>query len=197
MASDGEITALLTALEHGDSSAMERLLPLVYSELRERAHGQRMRRGSSDTLSTTALVHEAYLKLTGGAQRSYNDRAHFFAVASRAMRHILVDDARRNMARKRKGERASSVDLDLVASPERAEELVALDGALAELEQVDDRLARTVELRFFGGLSVEETADLLGISPRTVKRDWRKARAFLYRAMQSERPQILDGPESD
>ena len=184
MVSEGEITALLTALKEGDRSALDRLFPLVYAELRDRAHHQLARRRPGDTLSTTALVHEAYLKLTASAHQTYEDRVHFFAVASRAMRQILVDYARRTTAAKRGGGHPVTLDPEAVADPGRAEELLALDEALNQLEALDERLARMVELRFFGGLSVEETADALAVSPRTVKRDWRKARAFLYQNVQ-------------
>jgi RNA polymerase sigma factor (TIGR02999 family) len=194
MSFNGDITGLLIALRNGDQSAMDRLLPLVYDDLRERAHRQLSHRASGDTLSTTALVHEAYLKLAGSAQHSYQDRVHFFAVASRAMRQILVDYARRGTAGKRNGGRVVTLDPEAVPSGDRGEELLALDEALARLERVDERLARTVELRFFGGLSVEETAELQGVSPRTVKRDWRKARAFLYNEMRGDEADVTDGP---
>ena len=183
MTSPGDITHLLAALRDGDRTALDRLFPLVYRELHDRAHRQLMHRRPGDTLSTTALVHEAYLKLTDSAHQSYHDRVHFFAVASRAMRQILVDYARRMAAAKRGGGRAVSLDPDQLGDPGRAEELIALDEALARLEALDERLARTVEMRFFGGLSVEEAAEALGVSPRTVKRDWRKARAFLFEAI--------------
>jgi RNA polymerase sigma factor (TIGR02999 family) len=185
----GDITHLLAALRDGDKSAMDRLLPLVYREFHERAHAQLARRRPGETLSTTALVHEAYLKLAGSAHQSYQDRVHFFAVASRAMRQILVDYARRTTAEKRGSRPAVTLEPDAVANPDRAEELVALDEGLEQLEKLDPRLVRTVELRFFGGLSVEETADALGISPRTVKRDWQRARAFLFDAVRA-----TDGP---
>jgi RNA polymerase sigma factor (TIGR02999 family) len=185
MLSPGDITQLLTALRDGDRTALDRLFPLVYAELHDRAHRQLARRRPGDTLSTTALVHEAYLKLTDTAHQSYQDRVHFFAVASRAMRQILVDYARRMTAAKRGGGLAVSLDPDQLGDPGRAEELIALDEALARLEALDERLARNVEMRFFGGLSVEETAEALGVSPRTVKRDWRKARAFLYEAIRA------------
>ena len=185
----GEITGLLAALRDGDRTALDRLFPLVYRELHDRAHRQLARRRPGDTLSTTALVHEAYLKLTDSAHQTYADRVHFFAVASRAMRQILVDYARRMTAAKRGGGLAVSFDPDQLGDPGRAEELVALDEALTRLEGLDERLARTVEMRFFGGLSVEEAADALGVSPRTVKRDWRKARAFLFEAIR-----VGDGP---
>jgi RNA polymerase sigma factor (TIGR02999 family) len=184
---EGEITALLTALREGDRAALDRLFPLVYRELHDRAHRQLARHRPGETLSTTALVHEAYLKLTDSAHQTYHDRVHFFAVASRAMRQILVDYSRRSMAVKRAGHPVS-LDPDAIANPGRAEELLALDEALTQLEKLDGRLVRIVELRFFGGLSVEETSDALEVSPRTVKRDWRKARAFLYQAIKGEGP---------
>lgn len=183
MTAPGEITALLAALREGDRSALDRIFPLVYEELRGRAHRQLARRRSGDTLSTTALVHESYLKLAGSSHQSYHDRIHFFAVASRAMRQILVDYARRATAGKRDGGRAVSLEPERIADAGRSEELLALDEALESLERLDPRLAKIVELRFFGGLSVEETADVMDVSPRTVKRDWRKARAFLFDAV--------------
>jgi RNA polymerase sigma factor (TIGR02999 family) len=189
MSADGEITGLLAAYREGDRAALDRLFPLVYGALKELAHRQLTVRRSGDTISTTVLVHEAYLKLTGSAHQTYQDRIHFFAVASRAMRQILVDYARRRAAVKRgSGAIAVSLDPDELPDPERGEELVALDEALSKLERLDERLGRMVELRFFGGLSVEETGEALGVSPRTIKRDWRKARAFMYQAMKEEVP---------
>ena len=181
----GEVTQLLARLGAGDGAAMEQLVPLVYGELRRRAHGQLSRREGA-TLDTTGLVHETWLKLAGQRTPHWNDRNHFFAVASRAMRQIMVDAARRRLAEKRRAV-ATPVSLDpgRVPAPERSAEVLALDEALEELARLDERLARTVELRFFGGLSVEETAQVLGTSARTVKRDWQKARALLYRAMES------------
>ena len=181
---EGDVTRLLAELRAGDRTALDRLFPVVYRELHGRAQRHLAGHRAGDTLNTTALVHEVYLKLTDSAGQSYNDRIHFFAVASRAMRQILVDHARRKSAEKRGGGlREVSLDPAELGSPDRPEELLALDEALSELARLDERLARTVELRFFGGLSVEETADVLGTSPRTVKRDWRKARAFLFDAV--------------
>ena len=186
MSDENEITSLLAAMRAGDATAMDRLFPLVYREFHERAHWQLAHRRPGDTLSTTALVHETYLKLAGSGNQSYNDRIHFFAVASRAMRQILVDYARRASAHKRGSGQVVTLESEAIGNPDRADELVALDEGLEKLERLDPRLVRIVELRFFGGLSVEEAADTLGISPRTVKRDWQKARAFLYHAIRSE-----------
>jgi len=180
----GEVTALLVALRQGDGSALDRLFPVVYDELRLLAHRQLRRHRPGDTLNTTALVHEAYLKLTDGEEPGWNDRNHFFAVAATAMRHILVDAARRRSATKRGGGVAAlSLDEARVGLAARSAEVIAVDQALHSLGRFDDRLVRTVELRFFAGMSVEETAEVLEVSERTVKRDWRKARAFLYRTL--------------
>lgn len=186
MPDETEITSLLAAMRAGDATAMDRLFPLVYREFHARAHRQLAHRRPGDTLSTTALVHETYLKLAGSSNQSYNDRIHFFAVASRAMRQILVDYARRSSAHKRGSGHVVTLEPDVIGNPDRADELVALDESLEQLERLDPRLVRIVELRFFGGLSVEEAADALNVSPRTVKRDWQKARAFLYHAIRSE-----------
>lgn len=188
MASAGDITQLLVAARAGERSAMDELFPLVYDELHGMAHG-RLRRGSpGQTLNTTALVHEAYLKLVDQSRAEWNDRNHFLAVASVAMRHILVDYARRRTARKRGGEqRDVTLDDMQPGVMARAEEILALDAALGSLTKLNERLAKLVELRFFGGLSVAETSQVLEISERTVKRDWRKARAILYRTLGGNR----------
>ncbi|MGH7584834.1 MAG: ECF-type sigma factor [Gemmatimonadales bacterium] len=179
-----DVAELLDRLRTGDPEALGQLFPLVYQELRERAHHQLVRSPAEATLDTTGLVHETYLKFAGSSEHSWNDRVHFLAVASRAMRQLLVDRARRRLADKRGGgAHPVSLDPGRVPAPERAADMVALDEALERLARLDDRLARTVELRFFGGLTVEETAAVLGSSPRTVKRDWRKARAILYREL--------------
>lgn len=183
MPPEGDITGLLAALREGDAGALDRLFPIVYRDLRERAHRQLAGRRPGDTLSTTALVHEAYLKLTGSTCRDYENESHFFAVASRAMRQILVDYARRRAAAKRGSAREVTLDPGAVPDPGRSEQLLELDEALTRLQQMDERLGKVVELRFFGGLSVEEAAHVLGVSPRSVKRDWRKARAFLHQQM--------------
>jgi RNA polymerase sigma factor (TIGR02999 family) len=182
-----DITQILRELRGGSSGAVETLLPLVYDELRAMAH-RRLNPGARDvTLDTTALVHEAYVRLFDRSQLDWNDRRHFFSVAAIAMRQIIVDHARRRSAEKRGGA-MRRVDLDAtnLAVDEQAEEIVALNDALSRLAKLDERLARTVELRFFGGLSVEEVAEVMQTSERTVKRDWRKARALLFQAITSE-----------
>lgn len=179
--SDGEITGLLHRLSAGDESAFDRLFELAYDDLRQRAHRQLVGRRPGETLSTTALVNEAFLKLSSSSRLSLRDRSHFYAVAARAMRQIVVDHARRAAAAKRDaGDAGPMLQPFDAPAPQRAEELLELDEALTELTALDQRLGKVVELRFFTGLSVEETAEVLNSSPRTVKRDWQKARAFLY-----------------
>src|SRR5512143_3260503 len=176
-----DVTRLLEAARRGDSKALDELYPLVYQDLHGVAHRALLGGRPGDTLNTTALVHEAYLKLHGSSSFEPQDRRHFFAVAARAMRQIIVDHARRRGAEKRGGSQ-KRVDLDaatIVASDSGAA-VLALEEALQKLGRLDERLGRVVELRFFGGLSVEETADVLGVDARTVKRDGRKARALLY-----------------
>lgn len=179
---ESDITGLLLAWRAGDRSALDRLFPLVYDELRRIAHRQLGRERSDHTLGTTALVHEGYLRLVDQTRARWEDRAHFFAVAARAMRRILVDYARRHRAAKRGGARVSLDDATLLAD-ERADTLVALDEALTRLTDVDERLGRVVECRFFGGLTEEETAEALGVTARTVRRDWVKAKGWLYHAL--------------
>lgn len=182
-----DITRLLVDLRGGDRAALDRLFDLVYQDLHERARRQLGRRSPGTTLSTTVLVHETYLKLADAMHLELEDRRHFFAVAAKAMRQIAVDHARRASAQKRGGGvwDVSLDDAGLAASSEDrpAADIVALDRALDQLAELDERLARTVELRYFAGLSVEETAEVMGVSERTVKRDWAKARAFLYEAL--------------
>jgi RNA polymerase sigma factor (TIGR02999 family) len=179
-----DITGLLLAWKAGDQEALDRLFPLVYEELRGIAHRQLRRERPDRTLGTTALVHEAYLKLVDQTRVQWADRAHFFGVAAGAMRRILIDQARRRGAVKRGGapKQVSLTDVP-VAIEERADTLIALDEALTQLAGVDDRLSRVVECRFFGGLTEEETAEVLGVTARTVRRDWTKAKGWLHRAL--------------
>jgi RNA polymerase sigma factor (TIGR02999 family) len=179
-----EITRHLKAWGGGDPAALERLMPAVYQELRRRARGYMRKQPSGITLQTTALVNEAYLHLVDAAGVNWQDRAHFFAVCARMMRGILVDSARARGSAKRGGG-TPRVNLDDVPdlSSGRDHEILAVDDALKLLSQMDPRKARVIELRFFGGLSVEETAEVLKLSPQTVMRDWRLAKAWLTREM--------------
>jgi RNA polymerase sigma factor (TIGR02999 family) len=185
--SPGGATELLRAWSRGDDGALERLTPLVEAELRRLARGYMRRERRGHTLQTTALVNEAFLRLTDARSVGWQDRAHFLGIAARLMRRVLVDYARARGYRKRGGE-ACRVTLDegLVASPERQLDVVALDRALEALAAVDARKSRVIELRFFGGLSVEETATVLHVSSDTVKRDWRLAKLWLLRELEGE-----------
>jgi len=185
----GEITGLLAAARQGDGDAASRLMALVYDELRIMARRQLRGRRPGQTLTTTALVHEVYLKLVDQDGVPWQDRSHFFGVAALAMRHILVDSARRRVAKKRGGEDVR-IPLDELrlsgGAPDaeaRAVEVLAIDRALTSLAALNERLSQLVELRFFAGLTEEETAEAMGTSERTVRRDWRKARAFLFQAL--------------
>ncbi|MDX2032978.1 MAG: sigma-70 family RNA polymerase sigma factor [Blastocatellia bacterium] len=179
-----EVTQLLVDWGNGDQAALDRLMPLVQAELRRMAHRYMIRQNPGHTLQTTALINEAFLKLVGQQEKHFQNRAHFFGVAAQAMRSILVDYARAKQYEKRGGG-APKVALDeaLTVSAERAAEVVALDDALRELAKIDARKCRVVELRYFGGLSVEETADALKISAITVMRDWSMAKSWLYREL--------------
>jgi RNA polymerase sigma factor (TIGR02999 family) len=181
-----EITRLLQAWGNGDRAALDQLTPVIYSELRRRAHNYMKNEGPGRTLQTTALVHEAWVRLVNAPASSWKDRAHFFAIAAQVMRHILVDGARSRQREKRGGS-SQRVDLDAVAefSPARDRELVAIDDALRALAAMDSRKAKVVELRFFGGLSVAETSEVLTVSEDTILRDWRLARAWLLREISS------------
>ena len=174
-----DITRILSDIEHGDARAAERLLPLVYDELRKLAARRLKREDPGQTLQATALVHEAYLRLVGQDEtRSWNSRGHFFAAAARAMRRILVDNARRKGARKR-GVGLERQPLDEVAAPQPDDEMLALDEALQTLAASDPVKARLVELRYFAGLTGEQAAEVLGISPATADRHWAFAKAWL------------------
>lgn len=191
------VTSLLDDVRRGDPSAPGRLFTIVYDKLREIARGQRRRQPNTDTLNTTALVHEAFLKLFGrgtAGSPDFKDRAHFMAVAATAMRHILIGNARRRTALKRGAGHApasleeieSALANAAVFTPEAADALLALDDALDRLRTLSERQSRIVECRFFGGMSIDETAEALGVSPATVKRDWSMAQAWLHREMQRE-----------
>ena len=182
------VTGLLYRVRSGDRDAFDRLFPMVYDEMRVLARRQRWGWVGDQTLGTTALVHEAYLRLVDQSSADWRSRGHFGAVASRAMRHILIDYARRRRAAKRGGPQAN-LSLDGVTepagtwTPEQAESLIALHEALAALERENERLARIVEMKFFGGLTVDEIGAALDLSPATVKRGWTMAQTWLYRAM--------------
>ena len=176
-----EITGLLLAWGNGDKTAFDRLIPLVHSELRRLAHRQMRRERSGATLQTTALVNEAYLRLIDYERTAPRDRAHFFAIAAQAMRRILVDRARMRRSAKRTSGEKVPLD-DAAATPnDRAADLIALDDALTTLSAIDPRKSQVVELKYFGGLTIQETADVLGISTPTVEREWQMAKIWLFR----------------
>ena len=185
------ITALIRAWGDGDQTALERLMPLVYDELRRAARRYIRNQRQGFTLQPTALVHEAYLRLMDVKNAGWQDRAHFFAAAAQIMRRILVDAARARATQKRGGgarhiDHSSAINLDeipAIVGSNRCRELLALDDALTRLTELDGRKGMVIELRFFGGLSVEETADVLKVSPQTVMRDWRLAKAWLTREL--------------
>jgi RNA polymerase sigma factor (TIGR02999 family) len=187
-----EITDALAVLRRGAPEALDELLPLVYSDLRRIAHRQLAAEPTGHTLSTTALVHEAYLRFAREDRAEWSNRPQFFAIAARIMRRVLVDYARRHWAQRRGGVGQQWVQLEeaddagALAIASRADDLIALDEALERLAAVDERLGRVVECRFFGGLTEAETAEALGISQRTVARDWLMARGWLYRELQND-----------
>jgi RNA polymerase sigma factor (TIGR02999 family) len=178
------VTSLLLAWNDGDPSALDRLVPLVYKDLRRVARNHLRQGRPGNTLSATSLVHEAYLRLVDQRSVRWQNRAQFFAIASEMMRRILVDHARRRAAAKRGGGKLMvTLDAAVAATSARDLELLSLDGALDELAALDPRSVRVIEMRFFGGLSIEESAFALGVSPATVERDWSTARAWLYRRL--------------
>jgi RNA polymerase sigma factor (TIGR02999 family) len=190
MASDSDnVTRLLVEWGDGNQHALEALVPLIYKELRNLAHNFLYRERPGHTLQTTALVHEAYLKLIDQNDVRWQNRAHFFAIAAQAMRRILIDSARKHAAAKRGGPQAElSLDeiADIALEPDI--NLLKLDEALNELAEIDPRQSRIVELRYFGGLTIEETAEVMSVSPATVKREWMMARAFLHQEITERGP---------
>jgi len=176
----GEITRLLVELRDGHRDAMDRLVPLVYDNLRALAHHHLQQRASGHTLDATALVHDAFVRLVDRTRFPWEDRQHFFAVYSRVMRNLIVDHARARSAQKRGGDRARvTLHENAAAVEQHADEILAIEDALERIATVDERLARVVECRYFAGLTEAETAETLATSERTVRRDWRKARALL------------------
>ncbi len=182
------VTQVLIDWSKGDGGAAERLMPLIYDELRQIARGYLRRERADHTLQATGLVHEAYLRLVDQTVTSWQNRAQFFGVAACIMRRVLVDHARRHRAEKRGGD-WEKVEFDdaLAAGLPRSLDLVALDEALQNLARVDPRQSQVVELRFFGGLTTEEAAEVLDVSPRTIKREWRRAKAWLHREIMREK----------
>jgi len=176
------VTQLLVAWSDGDQTALDQLVPLVNEELRRLARGFMRRERPGHTLQTTALVNEAYLKLID-QKVDWQSRAHFFGIAAQIMRRILIDHARKHLGPKHGGGKTMSLEDVAVISDERASELVALDEALSLLAQVDERKSRLVELRYFGGLTIEQTAAVLGVSDETIRREWIRAKAFLHREL--------------
>jgi RNA polymerase sigma-70 factor (ECF subfamily) len=193
--SQNEVTQLLLAWSDGDKAALEELTPLVYAELRRLAERYMRRERAGHPLQTTALVNEAYVRLIDLRQVRWQNRAHFFGVAAQLMRHILVDFARARLQAERGGYKQQvSLEEAAVVSKERSADFIALDDALKSLAEIDPRKSRMVELRFFGGLSVEETAEALNVSPRTVMREWSLARDWLYRELSKEKESGRDDP---
>lgn len=184
----GEVTRLLQQLQQGDAAAFDRLLPLVYASLKGIAHRELRRHADPPTLCTTELVHETYLKLVRQAPVEWAGEAHFYGVAARAMRQVLVDNARRRGAAKRGGDARLTLTGKQLTFELNATELLALDQALDRLDRLNRRLRQVVEYRFFGGMEEQQIAQLLGVSTRTVERDWTKARLFLHRELYPESP---------
>lgn len=185
--SSGRITRLLRDVADGDSGAFDRLMPLVYDELQTIAHHQLRGERSAHTLDTSALTHEVYLKLVDQSEVDWENRAHFFDLAARAMRQILIDYARRRNAQKRGGDwTRTTLSTRHLRIEVQMEELLALDTGLRRLREMDERASRVVELRFFGGMTEEEVAEVLDVSTRTVQRDWKTARAWLYKDLYPE-----------
>lgn len=189
MEETSDVTRLLHAFRAGDEEVVDKLFDRVYDELYDVAHRQLARLRPGQTLNTTALVHEAYLKLVNQSDADWEDRAHFFSVAAKAMRHIIINYARKQSAEKRGGEADHvSFDEQFMAPQECADTLIAVDRVLSQLAERDERMARVVELKFFGGMTQKESAEVLDVSTRTVRRDWRAAKAWMSKALSDEAP---------
>lgn len=178
-----QVTKLLIQWSEGNEFALEELMPLIYDELRIIARRYIKKQNGGNTFQTTDLIHEAYLKLVNKDEQEWKNRSHFFGVASTAMRHILIDHARSKSHKKRNATQIVSLKEGDVISPERAEEIIALDAALSNLGELDERKMRVVEMRYFGGLTVEETAEVLKVSPITIIRDWNFSKMWLLREL--------------
>lgn len=189
--SPDEVTRLISRCAEGDSDSFDRLMPLVYEDLRRIAHRRLRSERTGHTLNTTAVVHEAYLQLVNQATATWRARAHFFAVAARVIRHILIDYARARRTQKRAGsDLLIPMREDLVGEESRTVELLALEEALRNLAKHDPSLERIVECRFFGGMTMPDTATALGVSQRTAERQWTRARAYLYQALEADPPDL-------
>ena len=194
MATGPNVSALLTDWSNGDQAAREKLIPLVYDQLHRLAHRHMAQERPDHSLQATAVVNEVYLQLVDQRSVRWQNRAQFFALASQMMRHILVDYARkRNRAKRGRGFQRVQLEAAAIVADSRASDWLALDCALKELAEIDARKSQVVELRYFGGLSVEETSEVLNISPVTVMRDWQTAKAWLYRSLSGAEEQLSDG----
>jgi RNA polymerase sigma-70 factor (ECF subfamily) len=187
---DGTVTLLLTQVRDGNQEAANQLIPMIYRELRQMAGAFMRGERPGHTLQATALVNEAYMRMVGGRPVEWQNRAHFFAIAAHTMREVLLDYARRVRAGKRGGSDAQRVELDeqFAIAPDKLDDVIAIDEALERLAFIDPRQSRIVELRFFAGLNVEEAAEVMGVSPKTIKREWRSAKAWLLREIDPVKP---------
>ncbi|HKK25532.1 MAG TPA: sigma-70 family RNA polymerase sigma factor [Gracilimonas sp.] len=183
-----EVTQLLSQLKSGEKGAFDKLYPAIYGELRQMAYGHMNRQEDDHTLSKTDLVHEAYLKMIDQTSIDFSDKSHFLAIASKCMRQILIDHARKKHAIKRGGKDKDLTYIDEIFSKQQqnARELINIDNALKKLEKLNERLSKVVEMRFFGEMSIDDTAEALGVSNSTIKRDWMKARGWLYKELKGK-----------
>ncbi|MDZ7658794.1 sigma-70 family RNA polymerase sigma factor [Fodinibius sp.] len=188
MSSSSEITELLLKLKKGENGIYDKIYPLIYKDLKKLAYSHMSSQSNGHTLSETALVHETYLKMIEQSEIDFTDRSHFLAIASRCMRQILIDYARKKHAKKRGGQNKDITYIEGLFSAEyrKTEKLINIDKALKELSKLDERLAKVVEMRYFGEMTIEETAEALDISESTVKRDWKKARGWLYKELKGK-----------